>query len=297
MFSKLGKILASAALFGALAFNATSAFADGEIGYGKPSKKKCHTEALKAACDTPSEMTPMPMKKECMGEGMMFGAFGDFGVGINSNSDFALGVIPAQAAPLPVTAVTLPVTFVQKRDSAYGGGIQFGWMMANSLEAFIELSYKQVQNNSTTDVFNKIESDILSGMIGANYYVDLFNGLFLPFVGVAGGISRTKASGTLEDALDQTKSNLISFDNLVKTRFCYQVNVGAATNFDNAIIGLVYKFFGHSSISDSGSDFNINVTGPAGDPETAALANPTAINFGSLKNNVHLLSVFFKFLF
>ena len=249
---------------------------------------------MKAACDTPSEMTPMPMKKECMGEGMMFGAFGDFGVGINSNSDFALGVIPAQAAPLPVTAVTLPVTFVQKRDSAYGGGIQFGWMMANSLEAFIELSYKQVQNNSTTDVFNKIESDILSGMIGANYYVDLFNGLFLPFVG---GISRTKASGTLEDALDQTKSNLISFDNLVKTRFCYQVNVGAATNFDNAIIGLVYKFFGHSSISDSGSDFNINVTGPAGDPETAALANPTAINFGSLKNNVHLLSVFFKFLF
>ena len=170
-------------------------------------------------------------------------------------------------------------------------------MMANSLEAFIELSYKQVKNKSTSDVFNKIESDIFSGMIGANYYIDLFNGLFLPFVGVAGGIARTKASGTFEDALDQTTANLISFDNLVKTRFCYQVNIGAAPNFDNAIVGLVYKFFGHSSISDSGSDFNINVTGPAGDPATAAITNPTAINFGSLKNNVHFLSVFFKFLF
>jgi len=295
MFSKLGKILASAALFGALAFNTTSAFADGDMGYGKPSKKKCHTEVLKPACETPCEMTPMPMKKECMGEGMMFSAFGDFGVGINSNSDFLLGVIPAQAAP--ETPVTLGVTFVQKRDSAYGGGVQFGWMMANSLEAFIELSYKQVQNKSASDVFNKIESDILSGMIGANYYLDLFNGLFLPFVGVAGGISRTKASGTLEDALDQTTANLISFDNLVKTRFCYQVNVGAATNFDNVIVGIAYKFFGHSSISDSGSDFNINVTGPAGTPPTAALLNPTAINFGSLKNNVHFITAFFKFLF
>jgi len=294
MFSKLGKILASAALFGALAFNSSTAFADGGMACNKPAKKKCHTECVKP-CETPCEIMPMHQKKECM-DGMMFGVFGDFGVGINSNSDFALGVIKTGTGNPPVPAAdTTAVTFIQRRDSAYGGGVQFGWMMANSLEAFIELSYKQIQNKSSSDNSNKIESDILSGMIGVNYFVDLFNGLFLPFVGVAGGIARNKASGTIYDKPNHEEANVITFDNLVKTHFCYQVGIGVATNFDNAILGLEYKFFTGPSVSSSNSDFTVNVVDPDG--AGGALANPSSVNFGSLKNNAHFLTVFFKFLF
>lgn len=324
MISKLAKIMT---VFGLVAFTGNIAFADGD--YMHHNKKVSHKKMVecetKPMIEPACEIAPMPMKKAGLGSGMTFGIGGDFGFAINSNSDFDVASMTVTTPNTATTGVLKSITFgganfSQKRDNAYGAYANLGWMMDNGLEANIEIGYHQIKNKDKTNSSSHIESDVLSGMINATYYVDLFDGMFLPYVTVGAGIARTEAKGTIYDNLNGstiaqaitggtadstlTSSNSIVFKDLTKTRFAYQAGVGISTSFDSVILGVGYKFFGVSSFSDSNSDAqatlnagSANPNYPTGSVLSVDATSKLSENFGSLQNNTHNITVFAKFLF
>lgn len=316
MVSKLTKIVSAFALFGVLAMN--SSYADGDYGMAakKHNKKPKIVECEKPMMEQPCyEAAPMSMKKSGLGSGMTLGVGVDGGFAVNSNSDFVISAIQVPIAafgPLNPAAAfaTQAITFNQKRDTLYGAYASLGWMMSSGIEANAEIAYHQFKLKDKNNSKNSIESDIVSGMLNVNYYIDMFDGMFLPYVTVGAGIARDKSKGTLFDntplvaagvaAGVQNGPNQVSFKDLTKTTFAYQAGAGIATSFDNVVLGVGYKFFGLASFSDSNTDLTASVVSQTGGNAVPVIVGNYALNnlnFGSMKKNTHNVTAFVKFAF
>lgn len=297
---KLTKIISAFALFGVLA-SGSNVFADGGMMTKSCNKKHKVVEcAPKPACEQPCyDAAPMPMKKCGLGSGMTFGIGASAGWP-NENSDFVVASIPTTATfatgGTTLANATEAITFAQKHDSLYGVYANIGYMMDNGLEGNVEVGYNQLKFKDKNLSSNSMESNIVSGMLNVAYYIDLFDGMFLPYVTVGAGIGRIETKGTLYDKANQEEANVITFKDLTKTTFGYQAGAGISTSFDNVILGVGYQFKGFSSFSDSNSDLNVTVKDAAG--TTGGTLNPSSqFNFGSLKINTHNITAFVKFAF
>lgn len=302
---KLTKIISALALFGVLA-SGSSVFADGGMMNKSSHKKHKVVEcAPKPVCEQPCyEAAPMPMKKCGLGSGMTFGIGASAGWP-NENSDFVVASIPNTATftngGVAIPAATKAITFAQKHDSLYGVYANIGYMMDNGLEGNVEVGYNQLKFKDKNLSSNSIESNIVSGMFNVAYYIDLFDGMFLPYVTVGAGIGRLETKGTLQDATDPANPiSVITFKDLTKTTFAYQAGAGISTSFDNVILGVGYQFKGFSSFSDSNSDLSVTVkqtAANAGAVTGGTLSPSSQFNFGSLKVNTHNITAFVKFAF
>lgn len=314
MISKLSKIFASAAIFGALVFSSSVSFADGMEYYNKKHhhhKKHCHTPVQHQPCHTPAPcVEPCAQPKVGLNSGMILGISGDWGFAINENSDFALNGIaptvtnPTPATPATATAVTAPgftaTAFNAKHDYAYGGNISWGYMMSKGLEANVEVGYHQTKTKSTTISGSSMKSDIVSGLINGVYYAD-FGSMVLPYVSLGVGVARTKTNGILVDrqsaligstlladtsALDtsNTVRDVISFNDLKATRLAYQAGVGISAMLDSALVGIGYKFFGVNDLDSSDHDFTDMTAVKSGNIATAAAGVVTAADLSTGSN-------------
>ncbi len=281
---KITKFLSLLSFFGALAL---TAHADGDYMHAK----KAHHAKTKAVeynapvhTEAPQfEQSPMSMKKGGLSSGMTFGIGGNYGFAINSNSDFVVPDIAAGAAAgaAPAFAGT---TFNQKHDSLYGGFVSLGWMMENGLGADVRVGYDQLKLKNKDNAKDSLESDIISATLNVTYYLDLFEGLFLPYVSIGGGLARINTKGTLYD--NAAAPVALAFKDLKKTYFKYEASAGVSTSFDSVILGLEYKFSGVPSFSDVSSDVSVTAN-------NIKVTNP--FSYGSYKFNTHNVSASIKF--
>jgi len=234
--------------------------------------------------------------------GFTLGFSGHYGAAINSNSDFIVNPI-AEDAPIfdPVLqGATNEITFAQKYDSLYGGAVSFGYMMNSGIEANAELSFNQLKLKDNNHKSNSIDANIFGGTVGMTYYADIIPNILTPYLGFGIGFARVNAKGKLYDAADITAdaTNLITFEDLIKTTLQYKLKAGISKSLNNTLIGFGYEFVAINSIADAGSDLTVKVAGKnAAGAVTGGKLQPTEpFKFNSLRLENHNLSLFVKFI-
>lgn len=315
---KLNKICASAFLLGALcAFgNAYGAEKTSNPEHAKTSNHASHAKGHAHvnhhehhhAKHVDAKENESIYGKPCCKKGMVFGFGGNFSGGIHSNDDFRLNTQNILNTNFTDTLAganvsTKELVFDQKFDQGYGAYAQLGWMLNNCLEITGEVGYNQLKNKDRNHSQNRIESDIWSGMLNLNYYLNLLKGRFLPYVGLGMGFARIHADGHLyQNFYDADQKNdysmQVSFRDLEKVTFAYQAGLGVATYVSsNAMVGAGYKYFATRGIDQNDDDLNAKVSLYQNGQQVCEVNNIHQIDFGSLKHENHMLNVFVKFVF
>lgn len=198
-------------------------------------------------------------------------------------------------------------SFNAKNEYVYGANFSYGYLKKNNFESNLELGYHQIKNTDSKETdeggipYSLIQSNIISIMANGIFYANIHS--IRPYINLGAGIAYTKAHGIIDGFLPDPHTLIpatetLSFKNLKATKLAYQSGLGLTTTAGSAILGIGYKFFTVSDISDKddlSSDLSVELISPLVDGvQVDTLKDNSNFKFGILSNRTHNISIFAK---